>query len=518
MENINISSDKKNNFIRVILSIYIILIGVGLPLVVRDKYFDILVFKYYYYCACTILMLVSLLMYFICTKFDFLKAFSKNKIKTINNSITRSDLFVLLFYLIASVSTITSEFVYESFWGNEGRFTGLFLLTWYVITFVCISKFWKYSNKYIDFILYAGILVCLLGITDYFKLDVLGFKAPMMEAQKDIFTSTIGNINTYTAYVGMIVALATVLFSTEVEIKRVIINYICMIIGFFALIMGVSDNAYISLGALFGILPLFLFKNNIGLRRYIIVITTFLSAIQCISWINNKMGNRVIGIDSSFNVIANVKGLVFLIIVLWTVICIWFIHDHIKKIKITAYGKFLCYCWLGLLVLIILCILYVIYDCNYLNNVNRYGKLSSFILFNDEWGTHRGYIWRNAMECFFKFSTWHKFVGYGPETLGILLLQKTANNSYNEIFDNAHNEYLQLLITVGIMGLIFYICFVASVIKKGFKLYSKNHYIVAATVAIICYSCQAFVNLNLPIITPVFWVLLGIVAANKNDK
>ncbi|RKD35372.1 polymerase [Lacrimispora algidixylanolytica] len=508
---------EKDKFIRIILSIYIILIGVGLPLIVRDKYFDILVFKYYYYCSCTIVMLAILLVYSILTKIKWFESLSKEKIKTGINKLTWPDFFVLVFYLIASVSTITSDYVYESFWGNEGRLTGLFLITGYVITYLCISKLWRFRSKYVDYILFAGIVVCLLGISDYFKLDILGFKAPMLENQKDIFTSTIGNINTYTAYIGMIVALTTVLFSFERNIKRTIFYFICMLIGFFAIIMGVSDNAYLSLGALFGILPLFLFKNNIGLRRYIIVIATFFSVVQCISWINDYMGNRVIGINSSFNLIANFRWLLLLITIFWLIVGIWFFHDHIKKKNIIEYGKTLCYCWLGLLLLLFVSILFIIYDCNFLNNVNKYGNLSSFLLLDDEWGTHRGYIWRNAMECYFRFPIWHKLVGYGPETLGILLLQKTVNNPYNEIFDNAHNEYLQLLITVGVIGLISYISFIISVIKRGLKLYSDNYYVVAAIFGIICYSIQALVNLNLPIITPVFWILLGIASAKHSD-
>ena len=516
MEEVNLSKDKKYSFVKVILSIYIVLIGAGLPLVIRNKYFDILVFKYYYYCTCTIVMVVFLLLYSIFTKNSWIKRLRDVELKTALNKFTWSDFFVLIFYLIACVSTISSDYVFESFWGNEGRLTGLFLLTWYVLSYFCISKFWKFSSKYIILILSAGLIVCVLGITDFFKLDILGFKAPMIEEQQDIFTSTIGNINTYTAYVGMVVALAAVLFSTERNIKRVIFYFICMVISFFALIMGVSDNAYLSVGALLCILPIYLFKNNIGLRRYIIIVTSLLSVIQCINWIKIYMGDRVIDINSTFNLIANFKWLYLIIFIFWSIVIIWFAYDYINRKKTIEYGRYLCYCWLALLVFMFAYVLFAIYDCNILNNADKYGKLSSFLLLDDEWGTHRGYIWRNAMECYFKFSLWHKLVGNGPETFGIILLQKTVNNPYKEIFDNAHNEYLQLLLTVGVIGLISYVCFIISIIKRGLKLYSNNSYVMAAIFGIICYSVQALVNLNLPIITPVFWILLAITSSKHN--
>ena len=163
-------------------------------------------------------------------------------------------------------------------------------------------------------------------------------------------------------------------------------------------------------------------------------------------------------------------------------------------------------------------ILYALYDCNFNGNSGKYGVLSTYLLFNDEWGTHRGYIWRNAMECYLDMPWWKKFIGFGPETFGILILQKTANNPYNEVFDSAHNEYLHLLTTVGFLGLISYLSFVIGVIVRGIKYHINKPYIVAVLFGVVCYSVQAFVNLNLPIVTPIFWVLLAIGSTKCLDK
>lgn len=112
--------------------------------------------------------------------------------------------------------------------------------------------------------------------------------------------------------------------------------------------------------------------------------------------------------------------------------------------------------WLILIAVILLGIIYILYDCNVAGNDVRYGFASNYLHFNDNWGTHRGYIWRNAIECFRKLPFYKKMVRYGPETFGILLLRKTANNPFSEIFDSAHNEYLHLLLTIGVLGLTVY--------------------------------------------------------------
>ena len=46
-----------------------------------------------------------------------------------------------------------------------------------------------------------------------------------------------------------------------------------------------------------------------------------------------------------------------------------------------------------------------------------------YLLFNDDWGTHRGYIWHLAIRIYQKFPILHKLFGYGPDTFGIITVQ-----------------------------------------------------------------------------------------------
>jgi energy-converting hydrogenase Eha subunit C len=509
MSELSPKADKKD-FLSIILGMYVTLIGIGLPLVVKDRYFDILIIKYRYYCICTILMLVLVVGYFVVVRSKHTRLlFKEFSLKKVLRSCSIVDYSILVYLIVAILSTISSDYRYESFWGNEGRYTGLFLIMLYVASYFCVSRFMKFKSWYVDLILAAGLFVCVLGITDYFKLDFFHFKAGMIPKEMPIFTSTIGNINTYTAYVGILVAIATVLYTTDTQFKNMIWHYFCMVIGFFAIIMGVSDNAYLSLGALFGILPLYLFKKNKGIQKYLIVLATFFSVIQCIDWINGYFGERVLGIESVFDVLIRFQGLPFLVIGLWGIVVLLYFISYKKKYEVNNFGNLFRHLWMVLLFLTILAILYALYDCNVAGNVNRYGSLGSYLLFNDDWGSARGYIWRNAMECYYGLPFWKKIVGFGPDTFGILVMKKTANNPYNQLFDSAHNEYLHMLTTVGLAGLIAYLVFIFENVRRCFYYRDKSPYIIAIMFGVICYSVQAFVNINLPIVAPIFWLLLG---------
>lgn len=510
---------KKNDFLSVILGIYVVLIGVGLPIIVRNAYFDILIVKYYFYCICTGLLLIFLLAHFFIIKRESTLLYFKNfSVKDIIKKGTLLDFSVLSFLLVSLISTLSSDYLYESFWGNEGRFTGFFLLSLYVISYFCISRFWEFQNYYINLILLTGVLVSIFGITDYFQMDILHFKALVLDGQKHIFTSTIGNINTYTAYLGMIAAIATVLFSASAKRKKIVFYYLCMIIVFFAIIMGNSDNAYVSLAALFTFLPLYLFSNKRGIQRYLIVLATFFSEIKIIDWINFYFRNTVSGVNGIFIVITNSKLLMYLIIAFWGLAVLWYVIDYITKSGTKEYGSKYIYIWLALVFIVVIFAIYIIYDCNVLGNMGSYERFGNYFVFNDEWGTHRGYIWRNAIEQFLEFTPWKKFFGFGPETFGILLLNRTYGNPYNELFDSAHNEYLQYLLTIGIAGLISYVVFILSCIRKCFRYKNNNSYIIAIAFGVICYNAQAFVNLGLPVVTPILWLLLGIGGSKSIEK
>ena len=207
-----------------------------------------------------------------------------------------------------------------------------------------------------------------------------------------------------------------------------------------------------------------------------------------------------------------------MIIGLWGIVLFWYFFDYNRKYVVMQMGNLFRNLWMAFLLLIILIFLYALYDCNVLGNVSRYGSLSSYLLFNDDWGTQRGYIWRNGMECYGRLSYWKKVIGFGPETFGILIMRKTANNPYNLLFDNAHNEYLHILTTVGLAGLISYLSFIFGYIRTCLQYKNKNPYIIAIMFGVICYSAQAFVNINLPIVAPVFWLLLGMGAARSIEE
>lgn len=500
------------------------------PLVFGEEYYgDIMFVKYKFYYVSMIGMFVILLLLalaFLIVDMNrhkgayterFLNRFrGKQFVKTV----TVPSIAMLAFWGAALISTLNSDYFFESFWGNEGRLTGLFLISIYTTAFLIISHCLRPKQWFLDAFLAGTMLMCLFGITDYFQMDILGFQEGIVEHQRGMFTSTIGNINTYTAFSGMVLAVAATLFGTEKNKLRALWYFICSVIAIAALITGLSDNAYLSLAALFAFLPLYLFNSRRGVKRYAVLVAAFFSVSYWVQLVNLKMPDQVLKITGLFRLLAGYDRLGDIVIALWVIVGVLYILDWLWKKPGDDLGNAPRYAWGVVILLAAGGIGYILYDANLGGNAERYSAFSQYLIFNDNWGTHRGYIWRIGLEAYQEFPLMDKLFGYGPESYGMVTYFTRAESSelYGEVYDNAHNEYIQYLTTIGLVGLLAYLSVMGTSLWTMAKKCLNKPFVMATFFAVICYCAQATVNLCLPIATPVMWTLLMVGLAGCREQ
>lgn len=505
-----------------VVNFFTCVIIVIFPLYYENYYYNILMAKYRFYWMTILAMIAVCLILGIAflfidkMEFDgangrrFFARFKPSKMK--NQPLTYKA--VMLFWVFAALATVLSDYRYEAFWGNEGRYSGLFLISLYVLSVFIIGKLGRFRKWHLELLLLSGLLVCLFGISDYFHMDILGWKQGIADRDADIFVSFIGNVNTYTAYVGMIMAVACGLFVTEKNPIRMIYHYGIVVVSFFAMVTGQSDNAYLALGALFIFLPFVVFKSWKGVGRYAILAATFFTTIDCVKEMNDKMADRVIGFHGIFDYLANYEKLKLLVIIMWILAAVLVVSSYVisKNSGKKQIGKWLRILWSVVLVAALLCIIYVCYDANFGSHSDKYEALSRYLIFNDDWGSSRGYCWRIGWETYMDQPLVHKLFGFGPDTYGILTwdYRSEALSLYGEFYESAHNEYLQYLVTMGPVALLFYLLFLGSGIKRLYQRIEDTPWILAPALAVLCYVTQAVVNINLPIATPVMWTLMAV--------
>jgi O-antigen ligase len=139
---------------------------------------------------------------------------------------------------------------------------------------------------------------------------------------------------------------------------------------------------------------------------------------------------------------------------------------------------------------------------------------------DDGWGSHRGYMWRHSMDIFRNYTWKERLLGSGPDTFYLVFepyfegLAQYGDNSTNA----AHNEYLNYLITQGIVGLGAYLALVIGCVIQALRQAKKEPYYMVFLSAVLCYGVQALVNIAQPITTPLFVVFLGLCASKIPKK
>ena len=132
--------------------------------------------------------------------------------------------------------------------------------------------------------------------------------------------------------------------------------------------------------------------------------------------------------------------------------------------------------------------------------------------FRDKWGTNRGGVWVRCMKLFAQSDWRAKLFGFGPD-----LLKKPLADAYgaeiaaycNLSFNNAHNEYIQYLLTHGALGLTAYLTFAVGACASLFRRARKSAAAAGLLAGALAYLLHAAVNVNQPITTPLLFLFLS---------
>ncbi len=133
----------------------------------------------------------------------------------------------------------------------------------------------------------------------------------------------------------------------------------------------------------------------------------------------------------------------------------------------------------------------------------------------DEFGSHRGQIWKQAWELFKE----HPWLGGGPGTTGarfhIQWYSEVRNATAN--VTNAHNVYLGYLVNIGIIGAGLYVAAIVSSLITWVKRRKEGALYPALGAAFLCYCIQDFFGLGLSLTAPMMWVIWGLLETASEE-
>ena len=137
--------------------------------------------------------------------------------------------------------------------------------------------------------------------------------------------------------------------------------------------------------------------------------------------------------------------------------------------------------------------------------------------FNDRFGSSRMFVWKRCIPLIKE----NPIIGTGPDSfLNVFMNRYTEDIEaarMNVSFDFAHNDYIQIMINYGILGLIAYLTALFGAAKRGLSASKFNPKILILGSAVLCYCAQIFFSFSIVMVAPVFWILFALLDRENRD-
>lgn len=513
-----------------ITSAFLLYMLVIYPLALHDHYFDITYTKYTVFKVGVILFAVIWAMGLVIVLTGInaggmkgrhaggnVKVGTMDKLKAvICDGVYGTDICMVLFFISGVMSFIMAEDKKNAFTGAQGRYCGLAFMILIFIMYIIVSarvsnmeKMWSLISMVFVLVSSVTFIIAILqniGFDPFKLLDGINRK------QRNIYVSTFGNIDIFGSFICIALPLFMGLYVTEKSnIKRIVYG-IGVFAGFMAFIPANADVVFAGVGAaIIAVLFATVYMERVDRLFELVMLGSggYLGMVLLRMLVGTN-GAKITG----FNRLAEHPALLVIIFAVVLFIRL-IIQVYINRNKTEIYineNKSEVYInkqkngtgiklIIALAVVIISVIAVIIYG--------RKNNLAMFD-FNDKWGSYRGYIWRRVTGLYGELPFVQKIFGHGNESIRSLMDDRFYDEMLQvtgTVYDNAHNEYLQYLVTQGLLGMLSYVGVVGTAVITGVKKIKKSPYILGLLLAVISYGVQAIFNVNQCITTPYMFLM-----------
>ena len=474
------------------------------PVFMTNMLFNIRKDRLHYFIASTLVYLFFILATYIC---GIDKEMWPKKLFRL--SVT--DWGMLGFLLICVISTLLSKYGMEAVTGSKGRDSGLILMAVYVLCYFLVSRYLKYKELPFNLFIITACVVCIIAVLHEFYTDPLKILERIKVEQQSTFITTIGNKNLFSCFVCVVLPVIVSLLVMSKNITHAILYSVSLGICFMGLLVADSDSGYFGLAAFMAVLFVYACGNAERMFKYFLCIFSMLVSCKVLRLVSSIFGDEMKELDKiPMLLIFNNK--IYILIALAAVGTIAFYvlkrkyqDKHTPKwVQIVA-GSFVGVCAAA--------ILFVFIYFSFIDKTTDLGSLTKYLRLNDQWGTHRGYAWIRSIILFKDGGVKNILVGTGPDTFGQVMkavYRQDMLKRHGSVFDNAHNEYLQYLVTIGLLGLLAYMFALVSLIVRCIKKGKNDVVLLIVITVVVSYCSQAIFNLATPIVTPYLFVFFGI--------
>lgn len=519
--------------LNMVVTLYLFLVVVAMPFYFTDGYARIGTDKHEFLYEVSgkvgLALVPVLLIYLLICGSEWLRDRPNEKLRKrkIAENISLTDRYALAYAVVVLLSYLFSDYKGMGDYGSALKGTnrwymGLITQLIFVAVYFVVSRFWK-KNKGIPFLgLLATLAVFGLGYLNRFQVYPFEMKNRTPE-----FISTIGNINWYCGYLVLPLFGFLFYFWTRTE-KKVWVNAFLMLevlIGFGTLITQGSRSGIVALVVSMGVLY-FLSTESVDKLRMFFGLVFFLGVACTITYgIRSIYPKLFVYPDGLLDLFGN-SPLAILILLIGGLGWIRLLVAERKGKNPTPLFRKAGFLVCGMAVAAF--VIFLLLGIQNTENPGSIGVLSEYgiFTFDAKWGSNRGATWLAGWTCFADQDFLGKLFGVGPDCLAMYVhsganpeLLEVMKECFNRLLvTNAHCEWLHLLATTGLLGMISFVGLTMSAMVRFIKATRVNPVAGACGFAILAYTANNFFSFQQSLSGITLFVVLGMGEAYMRNK
>ena len=400
------------------------------------------------------------------------------------------------------VSTVTSLSPAMSLWGLGGYYGGCMMVLFTAVGYLAVRAF--APQKLLNGLTFcAGIttaLVTVLYVLNIFNIDLIGTYADTAVVERAQFFSTLGQKNFCSGFMAFALPLVFYAFLVARGARHTVFYGVPAFFGGLALAVVDADGLALGIGTAVLVLLCQKIFTTRTLRRLMVIGMFFFADAGWMQYMRTHVYTQ--GGKPILAAFGHYAQLGFAVCAaVWAVL---FFALRSREIPLWKAGRVLAAIAVTLgVVLVVL--------ANFMPGFPSLGKLDDLLVFNDDWGTYRGTAWRISWSAWTAQPFWRKLLGVGPGMMHTAVAQWAGADitARMKTFYAAHNEYLELLLTSGVLGLAAWVWFVTAHLRQAAQNCLRPG-VAPVTLALVSYLAHAAVSIRVSMIFPEIMLLFGL--------
>lgn len=428
-----------------------------------------------------------------------------------------TDCFAMLYGISVVISYLLSNYKDEALWGTTSWYMGMVQQVAVVTMYFLISRVWKRRDWLPALVIPVSAIVFILGYLNRFGIYPID-----MQIEQPNFISTIGNINWFCCYlVSIFFGVMFLFWKAELKNTRwkaLIMAYLTL--GFATLVTQGSSSGIVVMAVMFLVFFGMSVSDGKRMEAFWLEMVIFSAAclftcvLRAVKLLNSTYPDTLIDLFT-YSILPLIMTIVAASFFVWVHSCNQKGNYPEKLFKRLAW--LVCGGAAALLGLyIVLLVINTVTGGAITSTISP--SLSSVLTFSPKWGSLRGATWSAGWMCFTEQDFLHKLVGVGPDCMSAFLYDRGSEalrTMVNESFlgarlTNAHNEWLTILVNMGLLGFVSYVGMIITAIKGFLSKQNISMIAGACGICVLAYTINNMFSFQQSLGMATIFVILGI--------